>query len=97
MIRAIIVEPDEMPEEIYLDGETKTYQELLKGNIEEVQIAENVCILCNEDGRILNLEINRYIKPLKQYVYGTFIIVGCDSERYVSIENNFNYNNLFEE
>lgn len=81
MIKALIVEPNTNPDIIYLDTDINNLQELVGGNIQEVYpLDDNVCLICNENGKDIGLDENRYINELGYSIYGTFLIVGDNNE-----------------
>lgn len=81
MIKALIVDPNKDPEVIYLDTGLDNLQELVGGGVQEVYpFKDNVCLLCNESGKDIGLEENRYISELGYSVYGTFLIVGDNGD-----------------
>lgn len=87
MIKALIIEPNLSPEIIHLDTDLNNLQELVCGNIQEVYpFDDNVCLICNENGKDIGLEENRCINELGYSIYGTFLIVGDNNEEdYVSL------------
>ena len=81
VIKVLKVEPDKAPELIEMPNELEAMQAIVGGYIEVLPIAEDVAIVCNEEGKMKRLEANR---PLyhegKMYdiVVGTFFIAGDD-------------------
>lgn len=89
-LKALIVDPNKNPEVIYLDTDLDNLQELVGGNVQEVYpFDDNVCLLCNENGKDIGLEENRYISESGYSIFGTFLIVGdAGDEDYVSLNGN---------
>lgn len=64
--------------EIIIPNKLETLQQLVGGYIESVTIAEDACILCNEEGRIRGMEHN--CKYLGIDFCGPILIVGTAGE-----------------
>lgn len=83
MIKAIIKRPDEQFGHVsYISNTLKNLQKTVDGPIETVPIGKDIVVICNEEGKINNLQKNFKI----QYVYsmdiirGTVAVVGVDGE-----------------
>ena len=67
VIRVLKVAPGERPEIVTLENELSALQRAVSigtdyiGLIEIIQISEDVCILCNEEGKLNGLKPNRRI------------------------------------
>lgn len=81
-IKALIVEPGKHPRVITLLNELNALQRAVsigaesQGLIELFEIEDGVCILCNEEGKLLGLEGNRKIG--NDVIAGVFYVVGED-------------------
>ena len=75
-IRVLVVEPNKLPYEKTIKNCLQSKQELVGGYIEYTYLDDdyNVAIICNEEGKIDELELNRSINH--DIIAGTFIIVG---------------------
>lgn len=73
-IKILIVEPYKEPYIKEIEHKLEKMQEIVGGLIEFVELGENVDLICNEEGKIHNLEINRIIT--NDIVCGTFFIAG---------------------
>lgn len=73
-IRVLIVEPNKEPKQIRIEHTLDKLQNIVDGLIEYVELDYNTDIICNEEGKLLNLELNR--KLGNDIIAGTFIIVG---------------------
>lgn len=60
-IKVLIVEPQKDPYSKEIDNELKPLQEIVGGYLESVTISNRVVVLCNEDGKSLNLKRNSSI------------------------------------
>jgi len=68
------VEPDKLPQEKYIINDLNAMQAEVDGLIEMVDIDNHVCIVCNEEGKILNLSLNRVVG--NDMIAGNFFVVG---------------------
>jgi len=80
LINVLIVEPNELPYEKEIPNTLEAKQEIVGGYIECTSILDDdsVSIICNEEGKINGLPLNRYIGH--DIIAGTFIIAGDDYE-----------------
>lgn len=80
MINVLIVEPNELPYEKEIPNTLEAKQEIVGGYIECTSLIDDdsVSIICNEEGKINGLPLNRYIGH--DIIAGTFIIAGDDYE-----------------
>ena len=80
MIRVLKVAPGERPEIIVLENELSALQRAVSigtdyvGLIEIIQISKDVCILCNEEGKLNGLKPNRRIG--NDILCGVFYLTG---------------------
>lgn len=79
-LNVLLVKPNQLPEKHIIKNTLKEKQKLVDGYIEYTYIQgyEDVAIICNEEGKINNLPINRDIGH--DIIFGNFIIVGDDPE-----------------
>ena len=81
-IRVLKVEPHKHPEVVELANDLDSLQKAVsigsdhQGLIEIIPIADNVCILCNEEGKLIGLEGNRRLG--NDIIVGIFYVVGED-------------------
>ena len=101
-IRVLKVEPDNIPYVITLNNDLDSLQKAVsigcdhQGLIEIIDIADNVAILCNEEGKLLGLEGNRRLG--NDIIVGVFYVVGTDDEGNLcslTIEQIKHYGNMF--
>jgi len=80
LINVLIVEPNELPYEKEIPNTLEAKQEIVGGYIECTSLLDDdsVSIICNEEGKINGLPLNRYIGH--DIIAGTFIIAGDDYE-----------------
>lgn len=83
-IKVLKVEPKKLPEVCELVNELDALQKAVsigadyQGLIEILYINEMICILCNEEGKLIGLEPNRRIR--NDILCGVFYVTGQDEE-----------------
>lgn len=82
-IRILVVEPSREPREIKVEHTLENLQKLVDGLIEYVELNCNTDIICNEEGKLLGLELNR--KLGNDVIVGTFLIVGQHNGETISL------------
>ena len=82
MLKVFIKHPGRLGYTAVIKDELKEMQELVGGYIETVMFAENLVIVCNEEGRLIPLEKNIFD------IYGTFFIVGVEGDEFKSLTDN---------
>ena len=96
-IKILVVEPimDPYVTEIYNTLEEK--QKIVDGLIQFIELEEDIDLICNEQGKEFNLEINKIIK--NDVICGNFIICGQQNGDSISLTNNqiIKYKRLFKE
>ena len=81
-IKVLMVEPGEHPREVTINNDLDSLQKAVsigakcQGLIEIIGIDERVCILCNEEGKLIGLEGNRRFGD--DILAGVFYVVGED-------------------
>lgn len=82
-IKVFIKKPRQNAYLSYEENTLKAFQERVGGYIEAVTLAEDLCIICNEEGRIKQLEHNCNIAGLD--FYGTIMFVGVDGDEFTHV------------
>ena len=83
-IKVLMVEPGEHPKEVELDNNLDALQKAVsigceeQGFIEIIGLEDGICLLCNEEGKLLQLEGNRRLGD--DIITGVFYILGEDGE-----------------
>ena len=83
-IKVLKVEPKKLPEVCELENELEALQKAVSvgadytGLIEILYVNERICILCNEEGKLIGLEPNRRIR--NDILCGVFYVTGQDDE-----------------
>lgn len=75
-IKVVMVEPLKCPTITTISNDLESLQKAVGGLIEFVDIEENVCILCNEEGKLIGLEGNRRLN--NDIIVGTFYVCGVN-------------------
>lgn len=92
-IKVIIKRPDEQYGHVTnISPSLKNLQKTVEGSIEQVSIGGSTVLLCNEEGKIRNLERNFIIGFngfVTDIICGTAIIAGVDGEGLVDVQISF--------
>jgi len=91
-MQILVVEPGKSPVITEIDGSLKEMQKIVGGTIQAIYpFPEEVALVCNDEGKILGLPMNRGLRDergsMYDIVYGTFFLCGApsDSERFASL------------
>lgn len=84
-MRVLVVEPERRPEEREIDGSLNTMQGIVGGLIHPVNLDDSVVLICNEEGKFIDLPANRGLRDkngqLYNIVFGTFFLCGVSANR----------------
>ena len=81
-IKVLMVVPGEYPREVALENNLDALQKAVsigcdyQGLIEVISLEKGACIICNEEGKLLGLEGNRWLGG--DIIAGVFYVVGED-------------------
>ena len=90
-MRILVVEPEHRPEAREIDGSLKSMQEIVGGLIQPIYLDNSVVLICNDDGKLMNLPANRRLRDKDGQIYdivcGTFFLCGApaDSDSFFSL------------
>lgn len=89
-VTMLLVNPGEAPKEVQLSSELKALQKAVKGMIEVTYpFKEPVAIICNDEGKINKMELNRALRDEKGEVYdiiaGPFLVAGLAEDDFRSL------------
>lgn len=85
-ILAVIKEPGQPPKvEPLFENTLEAFQQAVDGYIETVTVAEDVVIICNEEGRLRGLPFN--VEVLGIGFVGTLIAVGVKDDEFASLKS----------
>lgn len=91
-MKVLKVKPNEVPYAIEIDDELETLQNEVGGYIECVYpFEDDVAIVCNEEGKITGLPLNRALRSddgaVVDVLCGDFLIVGLTEDGFGSLSN----------
>ena len=89
-MKILVVKPGCIPVAAEIDGTLKTMQNLVGGYIQAIYpFREEAALICNEEGRLLGLPMNRGLRDEKGNLYdiicGTFLICGISGDNFASL------------
>ena len=91
-MKVIVVEPQKTPVVQDIDPGLEAMQKIVGGSIEAVYpFADPVALICNEEGKLLNLPLNRALRDDEGNVYdiisGTFFVCAAppDSDHFAGL------------
>ena len=80
-MRVLIVEPMKPPREQKISGDLAAMQTIVGGLIQAVYpFEEPVALVCNDEGKLLGLPMNRYVPEIQDVIAGTFFLCGAPPE-----------------
>lgn len=82
-IRILVVEPNKEPYVLKVEHTLKNLQQIVGGLIEFVELEPNADLICNEEGKINGLELNRIVG--NDIIAGTFFIAGQHQGETISL------------
>lgn len=103
LIQVVLCEPGKKARIATIDNTLASLQQIIGGYIEAVYPFDDpVAIICNEEGKINGLELNRAMRDEHGTLYdilaGAFLIVGLSEEDFASLTPEYleKYRKLFE-
>ena len=90
-MRVLVVEPERRPEMREIDDSLKAMQEIVGGLIQSIYLGDSVALVCNDEGKMINLPMNRGLRDKDGQIYdivsGTFFLCGApaDSDHFTSL------------
>lgn len=90
-MRVLVVEPEHRPEVREIDGSLKAMQDIVGGLIQPIYLNDSVALICNDEGKLMNLPANRGLRDDNGQIYdivcGTFFLCGApaDCDRFTSL------------
>ena len=82
-IKVLALLPMELPKEIELDNTLEAMQKFVGGLIECITLSDTgseVTLVCNDEGKLLGLPLNRPLWDGADVLAGPGFLAGCDSE-----------------
>lgn len=103
-MKVLVVLPEKAPFVKDIEPGLVSLQREVKGCIEAVcPFNDNACIICNEDGKLLKMDLNRALRDENGDVYdiiaGKFLVVGLGEDNFVDLTpaQQYKYAELFEQ
>ena len=90
-MRVLVVEPERRPQEREIDGSLSAMQGIVDGFIQPIYLEESITLICNEEGKLMNLPANRGLRGMDgqicDIIFGTFFLCGVseDCGRFISL------------
>ena len=89
-MRILLVQPGCKPVAAEIDGVLKTMQDLVGGYIQAIYPFDDfVALVCNDEGRLLGLPLNRALRDENGSVYdiicGDFFVCGLSDDNFASL------------
>lgn len=89
-MRVVLVEPGKAARVAEIDGSLEEMQKTVGGYIQAVYpFEETVCLVCNEEGKLQGLPLNRALRDEDNRIYdvvaGTFFVCDCSAENFKSL------------
>lgn len=90
-MRVLVVEPEQRPEEKEIDDSLNSMQGIVGGLIQPIYLENSVVLVCNDEGKLLDLPANRGLRNKDGQIYdivcGTFFLCGAppDSDHLTSL------------
>ena len=83
MLKVLVIRPNEIPKVEWIENNLDSFQEVVGGYIECVYpFRDNVCLICNEEGKLNGSLPNRPLfdenGDVYDIIFGTFFIVRND-------------------
>ena len=90
-MQVLVIEPERRPKVRDIDGSLKSMQEIVGGLIQLIYLDDSVALICNDEGKLMNLPANRGLRDKDRQIYdivfGTFFLCGtpADSDHFTSL------------
>ena len=90
-MRVLVVEPEQRPKEKEIDDSLTAMQNIVGGYIQPVHLDDSVVLVCNEEGKFMDMPANRGLRDKNGQIYdivcGTFFLFGAppDNDRFTSL------------
>ena len=84
-MKILVIEPEKKPVVKEIDGSLDSMQKIVGGIIQALYpFAEEVACICNDEGKLLGLELNRGLRDgignLYDIICGTFFLCGAPAD-----------------
>lgn len=79
-MKIVVKEPYKDPYIKEVNGTLEEYQSIVGGYIEVVLFKDDILLVCNEEGKLIELEPNLYLRG--DIIVGTVFFIGRDEENF---------------
>lgn len=77
-MKVLVVEPEKAPERKEIFDTLESMQQIVGGAIQAIYpFEEPVALICNDEGKLLNLPMNRTLYEIRDVICGTFFLCGA--------------------
>ena len=84
-MNVLIIEPEKAPREAEIGSDLKSMQDIVGGYIEAIYPYDDpVTLVCNEEGKLIGLPLNRKIEDF-DIIAGNFFICGLSEDSFASL------------
>ena len=90
-MRVLVIEPERRPEVREIDDSLKAMHQIVGGLIQPIYLDDSVALVCNDEGKLMNLPPNRGLRDrngqMYDIVFGTFFLCGApaDSDHFTDL------------
>jgi hypothetical protein len=89
-MNVLVVEPEKTPYMADIGSDLKSMQDAVGGSIEAIYpFEEQVALVCNEDGKLLGMTLNRALRDENGEIYdilaGKFFVCGLGEDDFTSL------------
>ena len=87
-MQVLLIEPGKIPEVKEISGTLDSMQKLVGGTIQAIYpFDEPVALICNDEGKLLSMQMNRMLSEMDDIICGPFFLCGAppDSEEFTSL------------
>ena len=79
-MKILLVKPGKHPEVKDIPGDLRSMQELVGGLIQAIYpFPESVALICNDEGKLIDLPMNRAVPEIRDVIFGDFFLCGAPS------------------
>ena len=68
-MQVLVIEPERRPKVRDIDGSLKSMQEIVGGLIQPIYLDDSVALICNDEGKLMNLPANRGLRDKDRQIY----------------------------
>ena len=85
-MKILIVEPMQYPRRADIPHTLQNLQQIVGGHIQAIYPYDDpVALVCNEEGKLNDLQLNRYIPEARDIIAGTFFVCGLGEEEFTDL------------